>query len=153
MATATSEIEGTVEALRKDLEDILKKYPISMEERSFVIERVDEAINGILKIQHGVFSEKLAEIRDQISNEREKVNTQVENLKQAATAKIAEANDKIGQAYEKGASDASREVEENHGPSTLNIVLAVFFAALAFVFVASTIFGKSDSGKGRDKKG
>jgi regulator of replication initiation timing len=141
MSSSTSEIEKTVDVLRKDLEGILKKYPISIEERSFIVERVDEAINDILKIQNDVFSEKLSEIRDQISSEREKVNAQVENLREAAAKKIAEANDKIEQAYERGLMDASADAEENRGPSALNIALAIFFAALAFVLVASNVFG------------
>lgn len=146
----TTAIEDTVETLRKELDDILKKYQIPMDDRGFVIEKVEDAINGIMKIQHGVFSDKLGEIREDLSAEREKVHSQVEGLKKAAAEKIADAHDKIGQAYEKGASDGAKDAESNQGPSTLNIVLAIFFAALAFVVVAGMVFGKGDT-KGKKK--
>jgi hypothetical protein len=144
-------IEETVEVLRKDLNDILKKYPISPEERSFIIEKVEETIGSIVKIQHGTFSEKLSEIRHEIGSEREAIRTRVENLKRAAVEKINEVNGKIGQAYEKGISEraaVTNEPSESVGPSTLNVILAIFFAALAFVVIASSIF----SGGEKDKK-
>lgn len=145
-------IEDTVQTLRNDLSGILKKYPISPEERSFIIEKIDDTINDILKFQHGVFTDKLSEIRGQIGAEREEIRENVEVLKQAAVERLAEANHKIGTAYEKGVSDATaakNEPEERSSFGTINIILAIFFAALAFVVVASMFFG-SDK---KEKKG
>lgn len=148
-------IENTVETLRTDLSDILKKYPISPEERSFIIERIDDSINEILKIQHGVFTDKLSEIRGQIGTEREEIQASVEGLKRAAVERITEANQRVGNAYEQGVSDgaaAKSESEPEDKPAsfgTINIILAIFFAALAFVIVASMIFGDDK----KEKKG
>lgn len=145
-------IEDTVQTLRNDLSGILKKYPISPEERSFIIEKIEDTINDILKIQHGVFTEKLSEIRGQIGTEREELRASVEDLRQAAVDRLTEANAKIGTAYEKGVSDgvaAQSEPEEKSSFGTINIILALFFAALAFVVVASMFFG-SDK---KEKKG
>jgi ElaB/YqjD/DUF883 family membrane-anchored ribosome-binding protein len=145
-------IEDTVQTLRKDLGDILRKYPISPEERSFIIEKIEDTINDILKIQHGVFTDKLSEIRGQIGTEREEIQASVEGLKRAAVERITEANEKVGTAYEKGVAIGAASVgepEEKPGFGTINIILAIFFAALAFVVVASMFFG-SDK---KEKKG
>lgn len=144
-------IEDTVQTLRNDLSGILKKYPISPEERSFIIEKIEDTINDIMKFQHEVFTEKLSEIRGQIGTEREEIRASVEDLRQAAVDRLTEANQKIGNAYERGVSDgaAQSEPEEKSGFGTINIVLALFFAALAFVVVASMFFG-SDK---KEKKG
>lgn len=147
-------IENTVQTLRTDLSDILKKYPISPEERSFIIERIDDSINEILKIQHGVFTDKLSEIRGRIGTEREEIQASVEGLKRAAVERITEANQRVGNAYEQGVSDGAAaktepQPEEKSGFGTLNVILAIFFAALAFVIVASMIFGDEK----KEKKG
>lgn len=138
-----STIIDAVNGLHEEIEGILKKYNVPLEERSYILERVGGAVGTISSIQKEIFDEKIGEIRKEIGAKQDDVRRDVEKIKTAAILRIAEANAKANDAYERGLAQASANPPKS-GPGTFGVTLGLFFAALAFVVVASGLFKKSE---------
>jgi len=139
----TVTIIDTVQTLRDELEGILRKYSIPMEERSYIIEKVGGAVGAIASIQRGIFDEKIDEIRKEIGSERQNVRQSIDGIKRAAISQIVKANHKVDEAYDRGLAQGAETIPKG-GPGSMGIILGLFFAALAFVVVASNLFKKGE---------
>lgn len=137
-------IGETIQSLRRDLGDFLQRYEIPLDDRTFIVDRVEEAIGSILSIQKNIFEESLENIRREMDRDRQKVKNGIEALKEVALEKLEDLRGRIGEAYQRGISEGMKKadaVESSSGSRMLNIALALFFAALAFVVVAGNLFG------------
>lgn len=139
----TETIVETVQGLRDELESILKKYHVPMDDRSFILEKIGGAVGTISSIQKGIFDEKLEELGKGLGAEREAARRDIENVKRAAIEKIVEANHKVDEAYDRGLAQGADSTQKI-SPGTTGVVLALFFAALAFVVVATSLFKKKE---------
>lgn len=140
MTNVTEEISN----LKKDLITILARYKVHPDDRDIILEKIDEALSGVLTIQKNMFETELSGIKGEIGIERDNVRKEVDAIRNSAVSKLSEIRGKINEAYEEGITDGLSQTPAPtpSGPSTFTVVLGLFFAALAIVVIAGGLFQK-----------
>jgi hypothetical protein len=140
MTNVTEQISN----LKKDLVTILARYKVHPDDRDIILEKIDEALSGVLTVQKGMFETELTGIKGEIGIERDNVRKEVDAIRNSAVSKLSEIRGKINEAYEEGITDGLSQTPAPvaSGPSTFTIVLGLFFAALAIVVIAGGLFQK-----------
>src|SRR3990172_5837254 len=139
-----ADIVVELEDLKKTVNDVLIRYGVPLDDRSLVIDKIQEAMTGVLGTQKQAFTQKLGEIKAEIDGERNKVINEVEGMRAAALHEFSDIHSKIRNAYEEGLSDGAASTPSQSGPGVLNISLGVILVALAAIFVVGGIVSKKN---------
>jgi len=139
------DVVAEVMGLKKEVADILTRYNVPMDDRDFILEKLDRAVSLVMTAQKNAFENQLVDIRKEIEVDRNQVRKEVEGIRGSALSKLSGIRSEVDRAYEEGVSDGMSQAPSSVGPSTFTIVLGIFFAALAVTVVAGGLF--SPSGK------
>jgi len=141
------DVVAEVMTLKKEVSDILSRYNVPMDDRSFILEKLDQAMSLVITAQKNAFENQLVDIRKEIEIDRNQVRKEVEGIRGSALSKLSGIHSEIDKAYEEGISDGMSQAPSSVGPSTFTIILGIFFAALAITVVAGGLFSSHPSEK------
>jgi hypothetical protein len=127
--------------LKEEINGILSRYGIPLDDRSFILEKVEESVNSILNEQIAAFQRSIDGVRGEISLERENVRKEVDKIKQVAFSNLSDVQVKINEAYEEGFSQGQSDTPApSSGPSTFQVVIGLSLVTIALVIAARKIW-------------
>ncbi len=145
------DITDNIEVLKGEIGTILTRYKVPLDDRSFIMDKIDEGVGNVLESQKKTFEEGLRQFRDEIISERENVRGEVETIKKSATSAISRMDKRVKAAYQEGVSEglsqakpAKAEVEEkkSEGPSLFQVVVGLSLVTLAIAVIAGAFSSK-----------
>lgn len=130
-----------LEELKKDVGQILDRYQIPMDDKGFILEKIDGQVNALA-----------AEIVKAVQAEREKDGQQVVQVKEKALGMIngtlEKARMSVKQAYNLGLAEGATKAVEGQGPNWTMIALTGGVLLLAsyagFTLIRDFWFSKKD---------
>lgn len=137
-----SDVAADVATLKTSISGILSKYKIHPDDRDIILEKIDEAMIGVINIQKTVFETELSGIRSEIDIERKNVRNEVDGIRNSAISKLDRIQQEVEDAYEEGVQDGLSQTPQSKGLGSFTVILGIFFAALAVTVVANSLFSK-----------
>lgn len=126
--------ESELESLRTEINGILTRYDVPMDDRTLVSERVEESIGRILSHQKRAFLSEVEKIREEIHSERGQVAKKLGAIHSAAKSQMGR---KLLGAYQSGLQQG---LSQTKGPGLLQVLLAVAVLGLAGFVVIQGLF-------------
>lgn len=132
-----------IEQLKSDIGGILTRYHVPLEDRSYVLEKIEETVMALLDGERSSFQQAVQGVRSQIELERKNVQAEVGKIRDAATANMDIAKSKIDEAYQEGFAQGQMNTAAATParPSTFQVLLGVTLAVVALIVAARSIFG------------
>jgi hypothetical protein len=125
-----------VNKLKVELNGILSRYGVPLDDRSFVTEKVEETVAGILDEERNAFGTQIEGVRKQIDLERTSVTTEVEKIKNIARDGLTEAEAQARRSYDAGFAQGQLEQAPSSGLSTFQILIGVAIVTIGMIIAA-----------------
>ena len=132
-----------IATLTGDVKAVLDRYNIPLDDKSFILDKIEQGIASLLDRQREAFTGTVETIRQEISGERDHVRGEVDGIRKSAISKLSEIEKKIEEAYREGVSEGMSQTAPS-GMSPFQVLLGLSLLALAIVFVAGTLFKKAE---------
>ncbi len=126
-------IETELDMLKKDLDGILQRYNVPMDDRTLVSDKIDESVAAMLNAQRDEFNAKAESISDMMADQR---NGFVRGLEEMENAVRSNMNLTAMKAYQEGLAQGAAGSK----PGLLQIVVAVALLGLVAFFVIKGLF-------------
>jgi hypothetical protein len=133
----------TLDEVKKEVEAILVRYEIPMDDRMLISEKIERAVEGAISRQNAFYEGQIDQVRNQISRERKAVLGKVKGIHADAISKTNLAVGKVQQAYDKGVDDGLSQAKKDTSPSTFQVLIGLGLLALAGVVVFGGLFKKA----------
>lgn len=126
-----------LEAFKTEIGQILDRYQIPMDDKSFIMEKID-----------GGLGEIVAEVRRHIDSERGKSHDQMlayeKKVKEVVAQTLRKAQENVKQAYQLGIREGLGQAPKSAGPGLFQILITGGLLVLAGFVVFREFFPRKD---------
>ncbi len=131
---------AVLEHLKKDIDDILTRYNVPMDDRLLIIEKIDKSSQSMIGNLRDEFDGEIQDIQSQLSAERELIKKQVVNIHRNASSKVGQIKDHVGKAYKDGFMEGMNQGSKSSGPSFFQVTITMALVALAGIIIFKGLF-------------